>query len=439
MKGRLLKDFGQGCVMDWRDEYGRKLCSAADAVANIQSGQRVVLGHAAGEPKILVDAMVRRGPLLEDVEVTHMVPLYPCDYAAPALESHFRDNAIFVGAGNRKAVDEGRADYTPAFFSEVPRLFKERVLPVDVALVQVAPPDDHGFMSLGVSVDYTLAAAQSASYVVAEVNTRMPATAGARLHVSEVEALIEVNYDLPELHPKPISDVDRAIGQIIADLIPDRANLQLGIGSIPDAVLQFLQDKLDLGIHTEMFSDGVVDLVERGVITSAANNINPGKLVATFLMGTKRLYNFVNRNSMVLMQPVDYTNHVMIAGRVDNLVSINSALEVDLYGQVCADTIGPRQFSGVGGQVDFVRSASLSHGGKSIIALPSTAKGGRVSRIVQRLAPGSAVTTSRNDVHLVVTEFGIADLRGKSLRQRAQALIAIAHPDFRSELQAQEC
>jgi 4-hydroxybutyrate CoA-transferase len=367
-----------------------------------------------------------------------MVPLSSCEYTKLEYAKHFRHNALFVGAGTREPIAEGRADFTPCFFSEIPRLFRDGILSLDAALVQVSPPDKHGYMSFGVSVDYTMQAALSARYTVAEVNRNTPRTHGSFIHISDVDALVEADYVLPEIPLPRISEVEERIGENVASLVPDRANLQLGIGAIPDAVLKFLTDKKDLGIHTEMFSDGVLDLYDRGVITNRYNTVNPGKFVATFLMGTKRLYDFVDDNPTVLMHPVDYTNNVMVAGRVENLISINSALQVDLYGQVCADMLGRYQFSAVGGQVDFVRAASLSRGGKSIIAFPSTGKGGTISRITPLLTEGAAVTTSRSDVHYVVTEYGVADLRGKTARQRREALIGIAHPDFRDQLMRSE-
>ena len=421
----------------WQEEFRGKHMTAARALGAVQSGERVVFGHAAGEPRVLVDELVRQADRLRGVEVVHMVPLYECAYARPEHAASFRHNALFVGAGSREAVNAGRADYTPCFFSEIPRLFRDRILPVDVALIQLSPPDAHGYMSFGVSVDYTLQAAASARFTVAEINPRMPRTHGSSIHVSEVDAFVEVDYPLPEIPLPVITEVEEKIGANIASLVPDGATLQLGIGAIPDAVLKFLGNKTDLGIHTEMFSDGVVALYERGVVTNRFNTLNPGKLTATFLMGTRLLYEFVHDNPAVNMKPVDYTNSVLVAGRLANLISINSAIEIDLKGQVCSEMIGPRQFSAVGGQVDFVRAASASAGGKSIIAFPSTGKNGAVSRIVAALSAGASVTTSRSDVHFVVTEHGIAELRGKSIRQRAEALIAIANPDFRESLRAQ--
>jgi 4-hydroxybutyrate CoA-transferase len=410
----------------WKDLYTERLTTPAVALGRLRSGNRVVLGHAAGEPKVLVGEMVRQAPRLRDVEIVHMVPLYPCAYTKPEYARSFRHNSLFVGAGSRDAVNCGRADYTPCFFSEIPRLFRERILPVDVALIQLSPPDANGDMSFGVSVDYTMEAARSAAVTIAEVNPRMPRTRGAAINVADVDCIVEVDYPLVEIPLPEITAVEERIGANIATLVPDRATLQLGIGAIPDAVLKFLGGKKDLGIHTEMFSDGVVELYERGVVT--------GKLTASFLMGTRRLYAFVDDNPAVEMRPIDYTNNVAVAGRIEGLVSINSAIEVDLRGQVCSEMIGARQFSAVGGQVDFVRAASASPGGRSIIAFPSTGKNGAVSRIVRELTPGACVTTSRNDVHIIVTEHGVADLRGKTLLQRAEALIAIADPRFRDAL-----
>ena len=423
-------------MAQWEESYKAKKVSAEKAISAVQSGQRLVFAHAVGQPQRLVDELVAQKDRLENVEIVHMVNCYPSEYCDPGMEKHFRHNALFVGGMTRKAVAEGRADFTPCFFSEIPRLFRDNILPVDVAMIQVSPPDENGEMSYGVAVDYTLQAVKSAKVVIAEVNQQMPRTHGCTITVDEIDFLIETDEPLFELPLPRVTEVEEKIGSYVASLIPDGANLQLGIGAIPDAALKFLGDKKDLGIHTEMFSDGVVELVEKGVVNSSKNNLHPGKLVATFLMGSKRLYDFVDDNPAVLMKPVDYTNNVLVASKVDNLISINSAIQVDLHGQVNADTIGHTQFSAVGGQVDFVRSASLSKGGKSIIAFPSTTKKGSISRIVKGLDEGARVTTSRFDVQYIVTEYGIADLRGKTLRERKEALIEIAHPDFRDELRA---
>jgi len=419
---------------DWKKEYKIKIKSKEEVIRHIKSGNRVIFGHAAGEPTILVNELVRQKDRLENVEIVHMVPLGEAKYCQKGMEKHFKHNSLFAGVKTRKSIHEGRSDYTPVFFSEIPRLLKEKILPVDVALIQLSPPDQNGNLSFGVSVDYTKAAAESAKIVLAEVNKQMPRTEGSSIHITQIDFLVETNHKLLEIPLPKISEIEEKIGSYVASLIPDRSNLQLGIGAIPDAVLKFLTEKKDLGIHSEMFSDGVVDLYEKGAITNKYNNLNPGKFTATFLMGTKRLYDFVDNNPDVVMLPVDYTNKITIAGQVERLISINSAIQVDLYGQVCADTMGYQQFSGVGGQVDFVRASSISKGGKSIIALPSTNKLKTTSRIVSQLYEGACVTTSRNDVHYIVTEYGIADLRGKTVRQRAQSLIKIAHPDFRDQL-----
>ncbi len=422
---------------NWRNLYQHKLKTADEAVKVIQSGDRVVIGHACGEPQALVAAMVKRAPELRDVEIVHMVAMGKAQYAQPGMEASFRHNALFVGASTRKAVEEKRADYTPCFFSEVPRLFRDKLLPVDVVLLQITPPDQDGFCSYGVSVDYTQPAAEHAAAVICQMNSELPVTGGAKIHLDQLHCIVEQNESLIELKPPQIGEIERKIGEYVASLIPDGATLQLGIGAIPDAVLLFLGDKKDLGIHSEMFSDGVVFLAESGVVTNRKKTIHTGKFVATFLMGTRKLYDFVHNNPGIEMRSVDYVNDPYIIGQHDKMISINSAIQVDLMGQVNAEMIGSRQFSGIGGQVDFVRGASRSIGGKSIIALPATASNGKISRITAELDRGAAVSTSRNDVHYVVTEFGIADLRGKSLKERAKALIAIAHPDFQAALAEQ--
>jgi len=411
--------------------------SAETALKQVKDGDRVVVGHACGEPPTLVEALVARGPELKGVEIVHMVAMGPAKYAQPGMEGSFRHNSLFVGATTRKAVSEGRALHTPCFFSEIPRLFSWRILPVDVTLMQVTPPDAEGFCSLGVSVDYTLASARSDRLTIVQMNRHMPRTLGEKIHLDEIDCIVEKDEPIIELRPPAIGDKEKAIGENVAKLIEDGSTLQLGIGAIPDAVLLFLKDKKDLGIHSEMFSDGVVALAEAGVVTNKKKTINTGKFVATFLMGTRKLYDFVDGNPDVVMRPVDYTNDPAVIGQHDNMVSINAALQVDFMGQVNAEMIGRNQFSGIGGQVDFVRGASRSKGGKSIIALPATAAKGTVSRIAGVLDPGAAVSTSRNDVHFIITEYGAADLRGKSIRERAKALIAIAHPNFRESLTAQ--
>lgn len=421
--------------MNWKDLYRKKLTTIDEAIEVVQPGDRVILSHCAGESLALSRALVEGASRLEDVTIIHFLMLGPNRFCGPGMESHFSHLSLFAGPSVREAVNSGRADFIPCFFSEVPKLFREGYLPVDRALVQLSPPDEHGFMSFGVSVDYTRVATHCAGTVVAAVNPRMPRTLGdSFIHISAVDHIVEVDEPIIAVPLPKIGPIEEAIGRHVASLVEDGATLQLGIGAIPDATLKFLTEKRDLGIHTEMFSDGVVDLVEAGVINNSRKTLHRGKLIATFLMGTRRLYDFVDNNPAVEMHSVDYTNDPLIIGQNSKIVSINGALEVDLTGQVCADSIGYTHYSGVGGQVDFVRGSARSPGGKSIIVLPSTAAGGQVSRICVALSEGASVTTTRNDVHYVVTEYGIADLRGKSFRQRAEALIAIAHPHFRREL-----
>ena len=420
--------------MNWKNDYKSKLTSATEAVKAIKSGDRVVTGHACAEPQDLIAAMVARKDELKNVEIVHMVAMGSADYTNEEMEGHFHHNALFVGASTRKAIKENRADYTPSFFFEIPELFKNNHLKVDVAMIQLSKPDKHGYCSYGVSVDYTKAAAEKADIVIAEVNENMPRTHGSNIHISELDHIIESDNEIIELPNPEIGEVEKNIGENVAKLIENGSTLQLGIGAIPDAVLTFLKDKKNLGIHSEMISDGVVDLVKEGVINNSKKTLNPGKIIVTFLMGTKKLYNFIDDNPIVQVLPVDYTNNPTIIGQNDKLVSINSAVEVDFMGQVSAETIKGNQISGVGGQVDYVRGASFSNGGKAIIALPSTAGNGKYSRIVPELDSGTPVTTSRNDVHYIVTEYGVANLKGKTLKDRAKELIKISHPDFRDEL-----
>jgi len=421
--------------MNWREKYKDKIVTAAEAVKSIKSNDRVVIAHGCGEALTLTRAMVDRASELENVEVVHMLVLGEGAYTRPGMEKSFHHNALFVGVNTRKAVEEGRADFTPTHFSDVPRLFKSGDLPVDVALIHLSLPDENGICSFGISADYTVAAAQCARTVIAQINHQMPRTGGASISLDDVTWIVEVDEPLLELPSIEIGPVERAIGDHISKLVPDGATLQIGLGGIPDAVLSSLKDKKDLGIHTEIFGDGVVDLVKAGVITNRKKTINKGKIIATSIFGTRKVYDFAHNNPDIVMCTVDYTNDPYIIRQHENMVSINSALQVDLMGQVNAEMIGSLQYSGVGGQVDFVRGASMAPNGKSIIALPSTARGGSISRIVCRLDEGAAVTTSRNDVHYVVTEYGAVNLRGKSIRERAMALISIAHPDFREKLE----
>ena len=413
-----------------------KSVSAAEAVAVIQSGQRVFVHSVAAAPQQLVAAMTARHAELRNVEVIHLHTEGAAPYATADYAQSFRANALFVGENLREAVTAGRADYIPVFLSEIPRLFRKGVLPIDVALIQVSPPDRHGYCSLGVSVDVSLAAVQMARLVLAQINPHMPRTYGDGLiHVSRLHATVDSAAPIPERSIKPQGPLELAIGKNCATLIEDGATLQMGIGAIPDAVLASLLNHRRLGIHTEMFSDGVVELVERGIVTGEEKVTDPGRIVAGFVHGTRRLYDFIDENPLVLMRDIGYVNDTAVIRKNPKVVAINSAIEIDLTGQVCADTIGSRQYSGVGGQMDFIRGAALSDGGKPIIALPSCSHKGE-SRLVPLLKVGAGVTTTRAHVHYVVTEFGIADLYGKNLRQRAKALIEIAHPSHRELLSA---
>ena len=423
--------------MTWKTWYKEHLFTPEQAVQQIKSGQRVVVAHACGEPSIILDALVANAAQYENVEIIHMVAMGKAAYCQPQYDKNFHHNAFFLGGSTRAAAAEGRVDFTPVYFSEIPSLLREDLRP-NVTLLQCSPPDAHGYVSLGVSVDYTKPAAEASDLVIAQVNQNMPRTLGdSFLHVTQIGCLVEADTPVIELAPPKIGDVERAIGENVASLVRDGDTLQLGIGAIPDAVLLFLKEKNDLGIHTEMFSDGVVELVEAGVITNKAKTLHRGQSVATFLMGTRRLYDYVNNNLAVAMYPVDYVNDPYVIGQNDNLVSINSCVQVDIMGQVVSTSAGLRQISGVGGQVDFVRGANLSKGGRAIMAMPSTTGKGKISKIVPFLDQGSAVTTTRNEVNYVITEYGIAKLKGKSLRQRAETLIRIAHPDFRDELTAE--
>lgn len=423
----------------WQTDYKKKLTTADEAVKVVKSGDGIYIHSNAAAPEVLVEALTSRANELRDVEIHHILTLGNASYARPEFKDAFRVNALFIGSNVRQAVNEGRANYTPVFLSEIPSLFAQGVLPVDVCFIQVSPPDSHGYCSLGVSVDCTVAARKAARIVIAEVNQQMPRTLGRSfVHISRINHIVETNRALPELKIESPGEVEDSIGQKVASLIEDGATLQMGIGTIPNAVLKHLGDKHDLGVHTEMFSDGILDLVQAGVITNDSKTVLPGKIATSFVMGTKKLYDFVDNNPLVEFQPSDFINDPLIISQNYRMTSINSAIQIDLTGQVCADSIGPSLYSGVGGQVDFIRGAVRSKGGKAIIALPSTAKDGSISRIATFLDRGSGVVTSRADVHFVVTEYGIADLYGKNLRQRARALITIAHPEFRAALE-EEC
>jgi len=420
--------------MPWTSQYKNKVVSADEAVKAIQSGDRLFLTGNCSVPKQVLAALVNRAPELEDVEICQALTIGSADYVDPKLEGHLRVNTIFISPNNREAVQAGRADFTPVLLSEFPLLFKEGHLPLDVAMVHLSPPDEHGFCSFGVEVGLSKTPAESADIIIAEVNEQMPRTLGdSFIHVSKLDYIVPVDYTLPQL---PMggegSEVVEQIAGHIAELIPDEATMQMGIGAIPDAVLKYLYEKRDLGIHTELFSDGVIGLVEAGVITNACKNINQGKITAGFILGSDKLYKWVDNNPVIEFRRTEYVNDPFVIAQNDRMVAVNSAIEVDLTGQVCADSIGPKLYSGVGGQLDFIYGASLSKGGVPVIALPSKAK--NFSRIVAMLKRGAGVVTTRNHVHYVVTEYGVADLYGKSIRQRAQALINIAHPDFRADL-----
>ena len=415
-----------------------KFTTAAEAVKVIKSGDHIHLSSVASAPQCLIKAMCERGANHEfkDVHIHHLHTEGPAPYADPQFEGIFQLDSFFVGGNVRKVTQSGYADYIPVFLSETQKLYRSGTVPCDVAMIQVSTPDKHGYVSLGTSVDATLAAVETARTVIAVVNKHVPRSFGdAMIHSSKIDLFVQDDTPLEEAHFTEPNEIETRIGKHCAALIEDGATLQMGIGAIPNAVLAQLGNHKNLGIHTEMFSDGVIDLVESGVVNGSKKTLHPGKLVATFLMGTRRLYDFVDKNACVEMRPVDYVNDPRVIAQNEKMVSINSCIEVDLMGQVASETIGLKQFSGTGGQVDYVRGAAWSAGGKSIMAMPSTAAKGKASRIVPFLAQGAAVTTSRNDVDYVVTEYGIARLKGKTLKQRARALIAVAHPDFRPMLE----
>jgi 4-hydroxybutyrate CoA-transferase len=429
--------------MDWNSIYQSRVTSAENAVQAVKSGDRIFMTGNVSVPQKLLAALVDYAPNLRDVQICQALSVGPADYVKPEMEGHLRVNAMFISANIRKAVQEGRADFTPVLLSEFPLLFKNNLLPVDVAFVHVSPPDDHGFCSLGVEVGLTKSPAESAKCIIAEVNENMPRTLGdSFIHVSRLNHIVPVDYQIPEM---PMSGegtdpVTERLAGYVADLIPDGATMQMGIGAIPDAVLKFLFHKKDLGVHSELISDGVIDLVEAGVLTSARKTLHPGKIVLGFVLGSKRLYNWVNDNPLCEFRRTEYVNDPFVISQNEKMVAINSAIEIDLTGQVCADSIGPKFFSGIGGQLDFIYGASRSKGGIPIIAMPSTnllKDGTAISKIVPMLKQGAGVVTGRNHVHFVVTEYGVADLYGKSIHQRVKALIGIAHPDFRADLEKQ--
>ncbi|MFT5086565.1 MAG: acyl-CoA hydrolase/GNAT superfamily N-acetyltransferase [Candidatus Latescibacterota bacterium] len=425
------------CDLDWQKRCGDKLISAEEAVAGIRRGQRVFIGSGAAEPQALVSALAQRGDQLADNQLIHIRSLGVAPYAESRFSEKFRYSTFFIGDNVRDAVGDGRADYTPIFLSEVPNLFRKGKAPIDVALIQVTPPDASGFCSYGVSVDIVKAATESARWVVAEANPQMPRTLGdSFIHINQIDSIVENDAPIAEMSFDPPDEIARRIGRHIAEQVEDGATLQMGIGTIPDSVLLELKGHRDLGVHTEMVSDGIVELIELGVVNGARKTLHRGKVVTSFALGTRRLYDFIDDNPMFEFYPNEYSNDPFVIAQNERMVAINAALEVDLSGQVCSDSLGTNFYSGIGGQVDFIRGAARSVGGKPMIALPSTAvvEGRRVSRIVATLKEGAGVVTSRGDVHYVVTEYGAVDLHGKSIRERALALIHIAHPDFREAL-----
>jgi acyl-CoA hydrolase/GNAT superfamily N-acetyltransferase len=421
----------------WQESYSDKVVTAERAAAEVRAGQRVFIGSGAGEPQTLVDALSARDDL-SDTEIVHILTLGVAAYAEPRFGRRFRHNAYFIGPNVREAVNEGRADYTPVFLSEIPRLFRSGRVVIDVAMIEVSPPDRHGYCSFGVSTDIVKSAAESAHLVIAEVNEQMPRALGdCFIHVGDVDLLVPTNRPILEAVQGEPDELSSKIARHVANLVVDGATLQLGIGTIPDAVLHYLTDFKDLGVHTEMFSDGMIPLVERGIINNSRKTLHRGKIVASFVMGSRKLYDFIDNNPLVEFHPTEYVNDPFVIAQNEQMISINSAIEVDLTGQVCSDSLGTMFYSGIGGQVDFTRGAARSRGGRPIITLPSTIEDGTGSRIVPTLKPGAGVVTSRGDVHHVVTEYGSAYLHGKTMRERAVALINVAHPKFRPWLMAE--
>jgi 4-hydroxybutyrate CoA-transferase len=422
--------------MNWQQVYRAKICAPDEAVQAIKSRNRIFMTGNCSVPKELLGALVRRAPQLEDVEIVQVLTIGPAEYVEPRMEGHIRVNSLFISANVRQAVNEGRADFTPVLLSQIPQLLRDpNLLQPDVAMIHCSPPDEHGFCTYGVEVGLTKPAAEAARIVLAEVNERMPRSLGdSFVHVSRLTHIVPVNYPIVEVPMGSPGELQRRIASHIAELIPDGATIQMGLGEIPDAILFYLQDKRDLGVHTELFSDGIIDLIETGVVTNAAKTIHRGKVISGFALGSQRLYDYMDNNPIFEFHPQDYINDPFVIAQNSKQVAMNSALEVDLTGQVCADSIGTMFYSGVGGQLDFIYGASRSPGGIPIIALPATAKEGTISRIVPSLRLGAGVVTTRNHVHYIVTEYGIASLFGKSIRQRVRALINIAAPQFRDEL-----
>jgi acyl-CoA hydrolase/GNAT superfamily N-acetyltransferase len=422
----------------WTDKYKDMIATADEAVRQIKPGSRVFIGTGCGQPEVLVEALTLYGKNLVDTEIVHLLTSGEAPYASKELSQYFRVNSFFISKNVRGIIQEGLGDYTPIFLSDIPRLFTSGQLPIDVALVQVTPPDARGMCSLGVSVDIVKSATENAGLVIAQVNPQMPRTMGdSQINIYDFDILVPVDTPIIEIQPVELTEENKRIGEFVAALIEDDSTIEFGIGAIPQSVVHFLGKKKNLGIHTEMFTDAIIDLIEAGVIDGSCKSIDQGKIVASFAMGTRKLYDYINENPVFSFHPTEYVNDPFIIGRQNKQVAINVALEIDLTGQVCADSLGGSFYSGIGGQVDFNRGAARSHGGKAIIALPSTAKDGTISRIKCNLSPGAGVVTTRGDVHYVVIEYGVAYLHGKSVKERAIALISVAHPDFRAELTRQ--
>ncbi len=422
--------------MKWIENYKNKTVSAAEAVSEIKSYDKVFTSGNAATPYLLLNALAERKDELEGVEVFHMLLLGDDPLSQPGMEGHFRHKSIFVGPADRKAINDGRADYYPIFLHEVPNLLRHQIK-LDAVIIQTSPPDEHGFVSMGIENVASKAAAENAAITIAQVNGKMPRALGdSFIHVSKIDKIVEHTQELPNLEARPSTNVEKKIAEHIMPLIEDRSTLQMGIGGIPDALLSLLHDRKDLGIHTEMVSDGVMRSIESGIVTNAYKTLHPGKVIATFILGSQELYEYCHNNPVFELHQADYTNDPFVIAKNDGIVAINSAVEIDITGQVCSDSMGYSIYSGFGGQVDFIRGAARAKDGKPIIALPATAKKGQVSRIVPHLKEGAGVVTSRADVHYVATEYGLASLHGKCLRERAEALIQIAHPDFRGELES---
>jgi len=417
--------------MSWKD----KVITAEEAAGLIQSGQRLFLTGNCSTPIDFLEALVARHKEVRNVEVVQLLGLGPGEYITPNIAEHIRINSLFIAPNIRQAVNDGLADFTPVMLHEIPHLFYKGRLPLDFSVIHVSPPDEHGFCSYGVEVGVSKGPTSVAKKVIASVNPKMPRTLGdSFIHVNDIDYFIEVDHDIPELPAPPPNDIQNQIAAHIAEYIPNEATLQMGIGGIPDAVLRQLTGHKNLGVHTELFSDGVMEMIQSGIITGARKSIHPGKVIAGFVLGTRELFDFIHDNPIFELHPTEYVNDPFVVAQNDRMISINSALEIDLTGQVCADSIGPKFYSGVGGQLDFVRGAARAKDGKTFIALPATAKRGTLSRIVPQLTPGAGVVTTRNDVHYVATEFGVADLWGRTIRERVISLINIAHPDFREDL-----